>query len=111
MGNQAAYRNFSERKLTYYRWETTNKLLGVFGGLYGCKTGITAPAGPCFAGYYERKGLKLAIVLLSSASMDQRWIEVSRLVHWTQTAYCKYLDYAKREQQEQEEKYDDSSSY
>jgi len=26
-------------------------------GLKGCKTGITASAGPCFAGYYEKDGL------------------------------------------------------
>ena len=52
LGNQAACRNHSERKQTHYRWESTNKLLGVMDGLYGCKTGITTAAGPCFAGYY-----------------------------------------------------------
>ena len=35
LGNSHAYRNFSERRLTYYRWETTNKLLGCFDGLIG----------------------------------------------------------------------------
>lgn len=41
-------------KLTKYRWENTNKLLGVYDGIIGCKTGITNAAGPCFAGYYEK---------------------------------------------------------
>ena len=41
-------------KLTRYRWENTNKLLGNYDGIIGCKTGITNAAGPCFAGYYEK---------------------------------------------------------
>ena len=98
LGNTAAFRNFSERKLTYYRWETTNKLLGCFQGLYGCKTGITSPAGPCFAGYYEKKGLKLALILLHSASQDQRWIEISRMVNWISTAYIHYSEFVRRQE-------------
>jgi D-alanyl-D-alanine carboxypeptidase (penicillin-binding protein 5/6) len=67
VGNEAANRNgHGVKKGTPYEWESTNKLLGCFDGLYGCKTGITKPAGPCFAGYYEKNGMKLALVLLSS---------------------------------------------
>ena len=51
-----------------YKWESTNKLLGVQEGLLGCKTGITSAAGPCFAGYYEMGDTKLAIVLCHSRS-------------------------------------------
>lgn len=43
-------------KLTRYRWENTNKLLGNTDGIIGCKTGITNAAGPCFCGYYEKDG-------------------------------------------------------
>ena len=35
-------------------------------GLKGCKTGITASAGPCFAGYYEKDGLQLVLTLICS---------------------------------------------
>lgn len=59
-----------KEKLTKYRWENTNKLLGKEGGFIGCKTGITDAAGPCFAGFYEKDGLQLAIVVLSSKSME-----------------------------------------
>ena len=57
LGNIADIRNCNERKSTKYYWESTNKLLGFMDGLKGCKTGITASAGPCFAGYYEKDGL------------------------------------------------------
>jgi len=76
LGNQASMRNYNERKLTHYRWESTNKLLGCLDGLIGCKTGITTAAGPCFCGYYELDGLKIAIILCHSRSMEIRWLEV-----------------------------------
>ena len=44
----------NKEKLTKYRWENTNKLLGRDNGFIGCKTGVTNAAGPCFAGYYEK---------------------------------------------------------
>jgi len=68
--------------VTTYNWENTNKLLGWCEGLIGCKTGITAAAGPCFAGYYEMPTTKLAIILCNSKSLDQRWIEIQDLVEW-----------------------------
>ena len=83
-------RNFNERKLTHYYWETTNKLLGCLDGLIGCKTGITTAAGPCFSGYYEADGLKLAIVLCCSRSMEIRWIEIQRLVNYVKSAVAKH---------------------
>ena len=88
MGNEAASRNgHGIRKGTHYEWESTNKLLGYLDGLYGCKTGITRPAGPCFAGYYEKNGLKLALVLCSSKNMDARWTEIQRMVYWIEKAH------------------------
>lgn len=61
---------------TRYKWESTNKLLGNFDGLIGSKTGITASAGPCFSGYFEKDELKLALVLARSRTMEVRWIEI-----------------------------------
>ena len=54
-------------------------------GMIGTKTGITQPAGPCFAGYYEdpeEENIKLAIILCHSSSMNQRWEEVRLIVDW-----------------------------
>ena len=42
-----------KEKLTKYKWENTNKLLGKESCFIGCKTGITNAAGPCFAGFYQ----------------------------------------------------------
>lgn len=71
-----------KEKLTKYRWENTNKLLGRDLGFIGCKTGITKSAGPCFAGFYERNNEKFAVVVLNSRSMEQRWIEVPKILDW-----------------------------
>lgn len=49
-----AVKSVKEDKLTKYKWENTNKLLGVVDGFIGCKTGITNAAGPCFCGYFEK---------------------------------------------------------
>ena len=51
-------------------------------GLIGCKTGITNAAGPCFAGGYEKDDIKLMVVVLSSKSMEQRWVEVPKMITW-----------------------------
>ena len=67
---------------TKYKWESTNRLLGCFDGLIGSKTGITASAGPCFSGYYEKDEYKLALVLAKSRTMEVRWIEIQKMVHW-----------------------------
>jgi D-alanyl-D-alanine carboxypeptidase (penicillin-binding protein 5/6) len=69
-------------KLNTYRWENSNKLLGKYPGIKGCKTGITTAAGPCLAGYYENGDTKLAIILCHSKSMDHRWEEIKVLVEW-----------------------------
>ena len=69
-------------KTNKYRWENSNKLLGKYKGILGCKTGITTAAGPCFAGYYEYGETKLAIILCHSKTMDHRWEEIKALVEW-----------------------------
>ena len=55
-------------------------------GLIGCKTGITAPAGPCFSGYYEKDGLQIVIVILNSRSSDARWAEIEKIIFWVRNA-------------------------
>lgn len=67
---------------SHYRWDTTNKLLGKRDHWIGCKTGVTDPAGPCFSGYYENGPDVYCIVILKSKTMDQRWIEVPRMLDW-----------------------------
>lgn len=67
---------------SHYRWDTTNKLLGKRDHWIGCKTGVTDPAGPCFSGYYENGADVYCIVVLKSKTMDQRWVEVPRMLDW-----------------------------
>jgi D-alanyl-D-alanine carboxypeptidase len=61
-------------------------LLGFYSGLYGCKTGVTTNAGPCFAGYYQKNGLKLALIVLASKSMDSRWLDIEKMINWILSA-------------------------
>ena len=57
-------------------FENTNKLLE--DGFDGIKTGITETAGPCLAASYK----DFIIVVLNSKSMNERWLEVKKLVKW-----------------------------
>ena len=66
-------------------------------GLLGCKTGITDAAGPCFGGYYEKQGMKIAIVLCHAKSMEQRWFEIETLVEWTKNNKNEMIKQAKKE--------------
>ncbi len=61
---------------TYGPYENTNKLLE--DGFDGIKTGITDTAGPCLAASYK----DFIIVVLHSKSMNERWMEVKKLVKW-----------------------------
>jgi D-alanyl-D-alanine carboxypeptidase (penicillin-binding protein 5/6) len=56
-------------------------MLGV-DGYNGVKTGITDAAGPCLASCYQKGDKNFIIVLLSSKSMEDRWLEVPKLVEW-----------------------------
>ena len=69
---------------SHYKWENTNKLLGKKEYWIGCKTGVTDPAGPCFSGFYENlsTGDTYCIVILKSKTMDQRWVEVPKMLEW-----------------------------
>ena len=82
MYNCQALRASNTKKPTQYNWENTNKLLSTVDGFIGCKTGITEAAGPCFCGGYERGNDKYIVVVLCSKSMEQRWVEVPKIVDW-----------------------------
>lgn len=91
---------YFETPLRAYEWANTNKLLGLdfdfeetvemFPGTLGCKTGVTTSAGPCFSGCFSRlrknqkKPDNVIVVVLGSASMEIRWIEVPQIVKWYQ---------------------------
>ena len=93
----------TETPLQNYEWINTNRLLPgaadyqeddqvvePLKGTLGCKTGITQSAGPCFAGFFDRKSLgkgnqgrdRVIVVVLNSKTMEQRWVEVPQLVRW-----------------------------
>eukprot|EP00347_Sterkiella_histriomuscorum_P021250 403334674 len=63
-----------------YHWQNTNKLLEH--GYSGLKTGITPAAGPCLAASIIKNEFKFIIIVLNSRSMEQRWVEVQKLVQW-----------------------------
>jgi D-alanyl-D-alanine carboxypeptidase len=64
------------KTVKYGPFENTNRLLE--DGFEGIKTGITDSAGPCLAASYK----DYIIVMLKSKSMNDRWIEVKKLVKW-----------------------------
>ena len=70
-----------EKSIRTSVWENTNKLLDE--GWDGVKTGITTAAGPCLAASYtDCLNNQYIVVLLCSNSMEQRWVEASKLVKW-----------------------------
>lgn len=65
----------------------TNKLLGVFPGLDGIKTGVTGKAGYCLASTAERDGFRIGCILLGSGSSADRFAETQ----WALTeAFLRY---------------------
>lgn len=57
----------------------TNRLLGVYPGMEGGKTGTTAAAGACLATSAVRDGMRLISVVLDAGD---RWAETRRLLDW-----------------------------
>ncbi|MDI6893213.1 MAG: D-alanyl-D-alanine carboxypeptidase family protein [Bacillota bacterium] len=57
----------------------TNRLLGVYPGMEGGKTGTTAAAGACLITSTMRDGMRLISVVLDSAD---RWGDTRRLLDW-----------------------------
>jgi D-alanyl-D-alanine carboxypeptidase (penicillin-binding protein 5/6) len=63
-------------------YRTTNRLLGVYPGMEGIKTGYTNPAGRCFVGAAKRDGVRLICVVLGAGSGQDRFSQTRKLLDW-----------------------------
>jgi D-alanyl-D-alanine carboxypeptidase (penicillin-binding protein 5/6) len=59
---------------------TTNRLLTIYPGVDGLKTGYTGPAGYCLVSTAERDGMRLVSVVLGSRSSRRRFNESAELL-------------------------------
>jgi D-alanyl-D-alanine carboxypeptidase (penicillin-binding protein 5/6) len=66
---------------------TWNDLLGVFGGLYGVKTGHTSAAGWCQVAAVKRNGVTLYTTVLGSPTRSQRNSDLAGLLRWAVSRY------------------------
>jgi serine-type D-Ala-D-Ala carboxypeptidase (penicillin-binding protein 5/6) len=66
---------------------TWNDLLGVFGGLYGVKTGHTSAAGWCEVAAVRRNGATLYTTVLGSPTRSQRNTDLASLLRWAISRY------------------------
>ncbi len=62
--------------------QSTDKLLGVYSGMEGVKTGFTNPAGDCFVGAAKRGNVELVGVVLGTSSNKARFTQMRRLLDW-----------------------------
>src|SRR5204862_6707084 len=69
------------------RLHTWNDLLGVFGGLYGVKTGHTSAAGWCEVAAVRRNGVTLYTTVLGSPTRSQRNADLAALLRWGISRY------------------------
>ena len=58
----------------------TNKLLKIYSGITGLKTGTTGKAGSCMAATAERDGMSLVAVVLGCASTEDRFSSAASLL-------------------------------
>lgn len=65
-----------------YIWKTTNKLLGVYQGMLGIKTGTTPWAGECLVFAAKQNGHTLIGVILHSATDASRFKEAQTMLNW-----------------------------
>jgi len=61
-----------------------NKLLDIYQGADGVKTGWTTPAGRCFVGSATREGTQLVAVVLNAPDM---WSDTEKLLDWGFSEY------------------------
>ncbi len=76
-----------EREVTWVKPEkkhalltNTNRLLGVYEGATGIKTGYTNAAGGCLAASARRGGIELIAVVLGAADEEVRFLEAAQLL-------------------------------
>lgn len=71
--------------------KSTDRLIGIYDGACGIKTGYTQAAGFCFAGACNRGGEYLYAVVLGSTSESQRFDDAKALYEWY---YDNWHDYS-----------------
>lgn len=62
--------------------ESTDHLLGTYGGLVGGKTGFTDDADYCFVASAEREEISLTAVVLGAPNSELRFDETAELLDW-----------------------------
>ncbi len=62
--------------------ESTDHLLGTYGGLVGGKTGFTDDADYCFVASAQRQQVPLTVVVLGAPSSATRFAETAELLDW-----------------------------
>lgn len=60
----------------------TNKLLGVYHGMTGIKTGWTEAAGGCLAASAERGGIELIAIVMNATTPDDRFTDARKLLDY-----------------------------
>ena len=68
--------------LPWGTYSTTDRLLGVYPGIEGIKTGYTDPAGYCFVSAAHRNGVELLGVVLGADEANDRFTQMRRLFDW-----------------------------
>lgn len=87
-----AFREIVGTKLRLVRWElpknkaleaeNTNKLLGVYQGMTGIKTGWTQAAGGCLAASAERRGIELIAIVMNAPTPDDRFVDARKILDY-----------------------------
>ena len=62
--------------------ENSNKLLGVYQGMTGIKTGWTQAAGGCLAASAQREGIELIAVVMNAPTPDDRFVDARKILDY-----------------------------
>ena len=68
-------------------WRNTNHLLWRKRDCRGGKTGYTPWAGPCLSSVFKIKHMEFVVVLLRSATPEERFADAERLYYWFKSKY------------------------
>jgi D-alanyl-D-alanine endopeptidase (penicillin-binding protein 7) len=70
-------------KRASYRRNTTNKLVSLPNShTLAAKTGFTFTADGCYSAVIEHEGRRLALTILGSPSLNQRWRDARKILNW-----------------------------
>ena len=65
-----------------YLAENTNKLLNVYEGMNGTKTGWTKAAGGCLAASAKRNGVELIAIVMQTPTPDDRFLDAAKVLDY-----------------------------